>query len=107
MRVQGVQSICFQKYSTSHAPAWYAAAQAQAHFTCAAGAGACVSTATCSKNAPAPGGRSCQRLRATVISMAFSSWPPCGVMYISYSIVSASTILVTLRHSSGPLIGSS
>ena len=48
-----------------------------------------------------------QRFRLTVISITFSCLPPLGIMYISYFRVLSSTILVTLRHTMGPLTGSS
>ncbi len=46
-------------------------------------------------------------LRLTVISIAFSSLPSFGMRYISYSMVSSSTILLMLLQVIAPLTGSS
>ena len=51
--------------------------------------------------------RAMASFRATVISIIFSSLPPLGVMNISNSKVLSSLILVTLRQTEGPLMGSS
>jgi len=51
--------------------------------------------------------RATASFRITVISIIFSSLPPLGVMNIAYSRVFSSLILVTLRQTEGPLMGSS